>query len=186
MKKKAPRESESGEKDGKKIEASEDPATKHDRGTPLETVKHVLELAKLDPKPIEDETGFTVTFKDASAPNVTGTALVLEDDRRFLFYMELDQHAPPKTRAHVAEFITRANSGLSIGNFELDYSNGAVRFKTTVDYADSDLPSVFVRNAILDAMDGTETYGGALIEVIKGKKSPKEAIEEVEGSIETE
>ena len=40
-----------------------------------------------------------------------------EDDQQFLFYALCPIRAPDKKRAAVAEFITRANYGMVIGNF---------------------------------------------------------------------
>jgi hypothetical protein len=148
----------------------------------LETVRRVLEMAGLSPQPIEGTTGFTAAFEE-NGPRVTGVAYVFEEDSRFLFYMELHKRAPEKTRPQVTEFITRANFGLTIGNFELDYANGAVRFKTSIDYTGDELSADLVRNTILAAMDGVEAYAEALAEVLDGHKSPKQAVEEVEASM---
>lgn len=164
--------------------ADDDQSNRHEKEGALETVRHVLKIAGLNPEPLMQGTGFTVSFEDPVAPKVTGVAQLFEDDRRFIFYMEIDEHAPEVTRPQLAEFITRANYGLSIGNFELDYSNGTLRFKSAIDYADSELPAVFVRNAILAAMDAVEIYAPAAIEVMKGNVLPKEAIGKVEGGME--
>src|SRR3954466_14252381 len=40
---------------------------------------------------------------------------------------------PAERRAEVAMFLTRANYGLPIGNFEIDLDDGEVRFKTSID-----------------------------------------------------
>ncbi len=40
----------------------------------------------------------------------------------------------------VAEFITRANFGIVIGNFEIDFSDGEIRYKTSID-VEGDRPS---------------------------------------------
>jgi hypothetical protein len=147
----------------------------------VETLLKVLEKAGLDPKPLEDVTGFTITFEE-DGPQVAGVTYLFEDESRFLFYLQLIKTTPPDTLPQVAEFITRANFGMSVGNFELDYENGSVRFKTSVDYQGAELLAPFVRNAILAAMDGVELYAEALIDVMGGKKTPGSAIFDVEGS----
>lgn len=149
----------------------------------IETVLQVLKSAGLDPKPIEGTPGFTVDFKD-DGPGVSGAALVLTEQTRFVFYLEFYQRAPKETRSLVAEFITRVNFGLCIGNFEMDYNSGGVRFKTSFDYRGDKLRDVFVRSAVIAAMDIVEIYKGALIEVMKGIKLPKQAFEEVDATIE--
>ena len=44
--------------------------------------------------------------------------------------------APLEQRAAISEFITRANYGLTNGNFEMDFSDGELRYKTTISQHD--------------------------------------------------
>jgi hypothetical protein len=39
----------------------------------------------------------------------------------------------------IAKFITRANYGMSLGNFELDFNDGEIRYKTSIDVTDDRL-----------------------------------------------
>jgi len=48
-------------------------------------------------------------------------------------YSEFDRKAPAHRIAAVAEYITRANWGLSVGNWEIDLNDGETRFKTSLD-----------------------------------------------------
>ena len=41
---------------------------------------------------------------------------------------------PEEMRVPMAEFLTRANYGLRIGNFEMDFEDGEVRYKSSVDF----------------------------------------------------
>lgn len=43
---------------------------------------------------------------------------------------------PEELRPGVAEFITRANYGLIRGNFEMDFNDGELRYKTTISRQD--------------------------------------------------
>ncbi|MEW6280806.1 MAG: YbjN domain-containing protein [Candidatus Eremiobacterota bacterium] len=52
--------------------------------------------------------------------------------RELLCYAVLPARAPEEARPAVAEFITRVNYGMAVGNFELDYGDGEIRFKTYV------------------------------------------------------
>ena len=45
-----------------------------------------------------------------------------EDQEQFVFYSVCPINVPENRRSKIAEFITRANYGMIIGNFELDYS----------------------------------------------------------------
>src|SRR5215471_11644993 len=140
------------------------------KSTALKTVRQVLESAGLEPQPFEDGAGFTVLFKEGG-PKVRGMAIVLEDEGKFVFYLEFMDLAPEGQRMAMAEFIARANYGISIGNFEMDFSNGGVRYKSSVEYSGADLPPIFVKNAILSAMDAAEMYNEGLISVMQGHKT---------------
>jgi hypothetical protein len=61
-------------------------------------------------------------------------AQIRVDLEQFLFYVVAPAKAPEAARMAVAEFITRANYGLRIGNFEMDFSDGEVRYKSSIDF----------------------------------------------------
>ena len=82
----------------------------------------------------------------------------------------------------VCEYITRANYGLKIGNFELDRTDGEIRFKIYC-FVGEELPSA----AILDTLVRLpvielDRYGNGLLAVSMGLLSPSEAIEQAEAS----
>src|SRR4030081_1049823 len=56
-----------------------------------------------------------------------------EEQEEFVFYSVCDVNVPEDKRAAMAEYLTRANYGLYIGNFEMDYSDGEIRYKTSID-----------------------------------------------------
>ncbi|MGB1288593.1 MAG: YbjN domain-containing protein, partial [Aggregatilineales bacterium] len=60
-------------------------------------------------------------------------AYAREDQSQFVFYAVCGIKAPEMRRLSVAEFIGRANYGMIIGNFEMDFGNGEVRYKCAVD-----------------------------------------------------
>lgn len=85
-------------------------------------------------------------------------------------------------RKEVAEFITRANYGMKNGNFEMDFNDGELRYKS-FNNCSGVLPSAAViRDSLLFPALTIDHYGDALLAVIFGMKSPQEAIEDVEGN----
>jgi hypothetical protein len=80
----------------------------------------------------------------------------------------------------VAEFITRANYGLRIGNFELDFRDGEVRYKSSLDFEGETLTPGLVKFAIYPAVQTMDRYLPGLMGVIYGHKPRAEAIAEVE------
>jgi hypothetical protein len=57
---------------------------------------------------------------------------VLPDRPLILFYSHVQCRVPEEKRATMAEFLTRANDGLWLGNFELDFADGAVCYRTSL------------------------------------------------------
>lgn len=102
-------------------------------------------------------------------------------------YHILPFKAEESQRAAVAEYITRANYNLNVGNFEMDFSDGELRYKTTL--SKNDLLSN--DKAALDSMKFMFTlgpmmwmrYGDNLASLLFGgaaDKSVSELVEEAE------
>ena len=56
-----------------------------------------------------------------------------EDARQVIVYSVLVSNVLEERRQAAAEYLTRANYGLWLGNFELDMADGEVRYKTSID-----------------------------------------------------
>jgi hypothetical protein len=70
---------------------------------------------------------------------------------------------------------------LRIGNFEMDYSDGEVRYKSSLDFEGEPLTTPLIKNAIYPAVQTMDRYLPGLMSVVYGDKSPSEAITEIEG-----
>ena len=101
-------------------------------------------------------------------------------DKVILNYATIDMRADEGSRASVAEFITRANYGLTYGNFEMDYADGEVRYKMTVD-CENQVPGydVLDRMVVMPALM-YQRYGDSLLAVMFGFSDPKTAVENAE------
>lgn len=86
-----------------------------------------------------------------------------------------------KMMASLAEFICRANYGLKNGNFELDFRDGEIRYKSFVD-CDKVMPSKeVVHNAIYCTAAMFDRYAPGILGIIFNDLSVKEAIDKIEG-----
>jgi Putative bacterial sensory transduction regulator len=144
----------------------------------LATLQKVLTEIGWEPQLEEKVAGFYVDFGPPHIPISDAFAAIAADTEQFVFYINFGPAAPPERSDEVARFITSANWGLTIGNFELDYSDGQVRFKSSLNFANAELSETLIRNAILSAMNAVEAYGDLLVEVMAGMKSADQAIEE--------
>lgn len=104
-----------------------------------------------------------------------------EDQQQFVFYSIFPVRAPEGRLHEMAEFVTRANYGMIIGNFEMDYSDGEIRYKTSVDIEDIELPEPLVRHLIYANVLTMDKYFTGLMRVLYGGIEPAAAVEEVEG-----
>lgn len=86
----------------------------------------------------------------------------------------------------LAEFVCRANYGLVNGNFELDMRDGEIRFKCFVDCDGITPTSEMVRNSIHCPAAMFKRYGTGIVDIIFGKSSAQEAVEQCEKSTEDE
>ena len=105
-----------------------------------------------------------------------------EEQDHLVFYAVLPVFTPEERRAEMTRFITRANSGMMIGNFELDLNDGEVRFKTSADLEDVPEFSLLLRNLLYANALTMDRYLTGLMRIIYGGVGGDEAIREIEGA----
>ena len=108
-----------------------------------------------------------------------------EEQEQFVFCSVCPINAPEESRASVAEFITRANYGMIIGNFEMDYADGEIRYKTSIDVEGDTLSHPLIKQMVYANVIIMDRYLSGLMRVIYGNARPLEIIEEIEGSRDT-
>lgn len=105
-----------------------------------------------------------------------------EDSGRAIFYSVVPFNVPRERRAAVAEFLTRANYGLQIGNFELDLDDGEVRFKTSIDVKGAELTPALVDRAVVMNLHATNRYLAGIAALVGDEQPavPAELIARIE------
>ena len=104
-----------------------------------------------------------------------------EETQQFVFYSVSPINTPEGRRAAMAEFITRANYGMMIGNFEMDFSDGEVRYKTSVDVEDTELNAALMKPLIYANVSTMDRYFPGISSVAHAATEPSIAIAEIEG-----
>lgn len=104
-----------------------------------------------------------------------------EEQEQFIFYSVCSVQAPEEKRSTMAEFLTRANYGLLIGNFEMDFSDGEIRYKTSVDFEGERASSALIQNLVYANVWAMDRYLPGIMSTIYGDVSPAQAIARVEG-----
>jgi len=101
---------------------------------------------------------------------------VQESPPRIAIYSGYPQKASSGARRAMAEFLTRANHGLSVGNFELDLDDGAVRFKTSVELADVALTAALLDRLLTVNLSETARHLDAIVGIASGALSANDAV----------
>lgn len=103
-----------------------------------------------------------------------------EEQQQFIFYSVCGTPAPEDRRQAVAEFVARANFGIVIGNFELDFNDGEIRYKTSIDLEGVPPAPALIKNLVYANVRMMDRYLPAITQVIEGHASPQAAIASVE------
>ena len=85
------------------------------------------------------------------------------------------------------KFITMANYGLRNGNFELDFRDGEIRYKTFVNCDGLEtLPTEIIKDSLLAACFTLDRYGDGLAALAMGFSDAETEIKKVEGRSESD
>jgi hypothetical protein len=102
-----------------------------------------------------------------------------ESIETLVFYSVYPLRVPENKRLAAAEYLTRANYGLFVGNFELDFRDGEVRFKTSIDAEDADVAPL-IKQIVYTNVVMADKYFHGLMQVIYSDVEPKLAVEQAE------
>lgn len=107
------------------------------------------------------------------------------EQSQFVFYSICPIKVPKPKRRALGEFIARANYGMIIGNFELDFTDGEVRYKTSIDVEGSIITFPLLKRLVYTNVMMMDNYLPGITSVIKGEASPEDAIAQIETPIES-
>jgi hypothetical protein len=128
--------------------------------------------------PFSDVRGAPVLFSELSG--ILGRwkfyAHVVEEQDLILLYSVCPFRVPEERRAEVSEYLTRANYGLAAGNFELDFADGEVRYKTALQRHVDGLDAAALKRIVRANGIAMETYLPGIGAVITGT-APVPALE---------
>ncbi|MEL6382808.1 MAG: YbjN domain-containing protein, partial [Cyanobacteria bacterium J06626_18] len=105
-----------------------------------------------------------------------------EAHQQVVFYSISPITVAKAKRNAIAEFLTRANHGMILGNFELDYSDGEIRYKTSIDVEGDKLTIALIRNLVYTNVLTMDQYLPGILAVLEQGTIPEQAIRLVEQS----
>jgi hypothetical protein len=153
--------------------------------TLFDTVQEYFQKNNWNPMPVQE--GQPILRMGFAGRNGKWTcyAQVREDEaaqlQQFLFYSVLPANAPEDKRDVSAEFITRANYTLVIGGFEMDYTDGELRYKTSINLAGTGLIATagLIQALVVPNILTVDQFLPGLMSVLYGGASPADAVAKI-------
>ncbi|NET58186.1 MAG: YbjN domain-containing protein [Symploca sp. SIO2E6] len=99
-----------------------------------------------------------------------------ETEKQFIFYSIYPELVSEDKRLTMAELLTRLNYGLVIGNFEMDFNDGEIRYKTSIGVEGNILTHQVIKRLVYANVTIIDHYLPTIRAVMDGNKSPEEAI----------
>ena len=107
-------------------------------------------------------------------------AAVEWDETQFAFYSILPARAAIDARPAIAELVTRINYGLFTGGFEIDWSDGEIRMKTSLLLYGEELPDEMIHQVVGQNLTTMDEYFPAFLKVLYLRVTPPDAIRKAE------
>jgi hypothetical protein len=148
-------------------------------GPIYDIVLEFFEGDEWNPEKVEASPALSMQFEGDNG-KWTCLAYAYDERERFVFFSVLPVSVPEEKRTAVAEFLTRANFGMELGNFEMDFEEGDVQFRTSIDIEGGDLTPKMIQNIAYSNVVVADQYLPGLVMVLEGDASPVEAITKVE------
>jgi len=128
----------------------------------------------------ETEPILRTTYQGESA-ELSCVVRTRENPSQFIFYSLCPVNIPEKKRFVIAEFLTRVNYDLTVGNFEMDFQDGEVRYKTFgINVESHPLSSQLIAQLIFVNLMTMDRYLPGLMSVIYANIPVQEAIRQIE------
>jgi hypothetical protein len=139
----------------------------------FETMVDFFRQDKWNAVAFEDEQILQMSFRGHSS-TWRCYAHARQDPGQVIFYSAFPFAVPEEKRLKVAEFLTRVNYGLLIGNFELDFNDGEVRYKTSISVDEEPVTFGLLRPIVYTNVALMDQYFNGLLTVIQGPESAAE------------
>ncbi|WP_139276718.1 hypothetical protein [Spirulina major] len=119
---------------------------------------------------------------DVNGQAATWSTMVkcINEHQQIIIYSICPNKAIADKLTAIQEFLTRANFGLKFGNFELDLSDGEVRFKTSIQFAGEFDPDPMIEDCLSLNIVTFDRYLPGLLQVMFTDVDPETAIAMIE------
>lgn len=128
--------------------------------------------------PVEDNSNVVVFGIKTDVGSYQCIADVKENDFIFIFYTIIGITVTKDKLLPMSEMITRINSGLMIGNFEMDFEDGELRYKTSIDFEGNELTDNLIHNVISANLATVDSYFKAVMALIINNDTPQNILKQ--------
>ena len=141
----------------------------------LNTVKTILNNRQWQFTQVEEH---GVLFFGISGQNGTFQCftIVEEEGYKFIFVSVCGANTPTERKSEMLELLTRINYETFLGNFEMQYETGEVRFRTSIYYKTISTDIVLVDHLIMTNIMKMDNYLPAIMGVMFGGLTAIDAI----------
>lgn len=81
----------------------------------------------------------------------------------------------------MAEFLTRANYGMAIGNFEMDYNDGEIAYKTSITSGGQTISDRMIQDLVFINCLMMDKYFPGMMQVLYSGVDPEAAVAALQG-----
>jgi hypothetical protein len=125
--------------------------------------------------------GRSLCFHVAGAHVRQDFLIMIDEGHEFvLCYVTTTLRVPAEARQKGSECITRANFFIPIGNLDLDFDDGEVRYRIGIDIEGGTLTAEMVMRLISNASSAFDAWYPALMKVVFMSVSAEAAIREID------
>jgi len=155
-------------------------------GNPI-IYKAMLNFFEADDWPLVEDEDKPILYMNFQGENGQWHCLAKarEAEDQCVFYSLYPEAVPEDKRSTIAEFLTRANYGMILGNFELDFDDGEIRYKTSIDVEGDRLTPTLVQNLVYSNVMTMDQYLPGILAILEQNLTAKGALDRVEKQLET-
>ncbi|GET42715.1 YbjN domain-containing protein [Microseira wollei] len=128
---------------------------------------------------IEGETALETAFTGKNG-SWDCYAQAIEEEHLFIFYSICPVLAPESKRLAITELIAKANFNILVGNFDIDATDGEIRYKTSIDIEGDRISFNLLKNVVYTNVMMMDRYLPEIVSIIDGSVEQEQAIAAIE------
>lgn len=150
----------------------------------IEDIASVYEEEGLNFRTDEEKQCILLKMSTKVSPDVQFIARIV-NSRTLLFETRLPMNIPENKREAVSSYLTRANFGLLVGGFQMDFEDGEIKYSVSGCHDEDDALSddVLLRLTYV-GFNMFDNYMPGVFGVVYGNKDPAEIYDEIEEGLQ--